>query len=504
MRRLVWSMLAVAVVMAAPPGAGAQVVDDNPSAASRGAGQVSVFLRGQAGDLQYSELSGGGFTPWASLGGIISSGPGSAGRSASITDVLARGTDNGMYHQAFVVGTGWSGFNALGGALLSAPGVDVRQGGGYIDTYYRGTDNAIVARSWTPAGGWGAPDTTSLGGGTLAAPALVSRAPEVLDIFIRGTDDSLYRDAWSGSAWSGWTVMPGGMKTGFSPAATTRTTGTMDLFARGTDGEVRWASFDGAVWSSWRSIAGAVESGPAAVADTSNRIWLFARQGGDVAYNVYSDGSWSGWQPMHPPPPPPAPPACAAGAGRLTAHARGVDYGKRPLISGRARRADGAPLMGATVTVKSGTWTRTAAVAPSGHYRIRIPAGPTRRLQLTALAPSAGSLACVTMRARTRAGVRLAATKRVRPRGVVRFRGTVRGKGIPRSGKLVELQAFDGGRWRVFAQPRTNRKGAFKTSYRLRRTFRPRNFRFRARVRKESGFPYEVGYSRSVRVRVRR
>ncbi len=370
MRRLVWSMLAVAVVMAAPPGAGAQVVDDNPSAASRGAGQVSVFLRGQAGDLQYSELSGGGFTPWASLGGIISSGPGSAGRSASITDVLARGTDNGMYHQAFVVGTGWSGFNALGGALLSAPGVDVRQGGGYIDTYYRGTDNAIVARSWTPAGGWGAPDTTSLGGGTLAAPALVSRAPEVLDIFIRGTDDSLYRDAWSGSAWSGWTVMPGGMKTGFSPAATTRTTGTMDLFARGTDGEVRWASFDGAVWSSWRSIAGAVESGPAAVADTSNRIWLFARQGGDVAYNVYSDGSWSGWQPMHPPPPPPAPPACAAGAGRLTAHARGVDYGKRPLISGRARRADGAPLMGATVTVKSGTLDadrRGRAVRPLPH-----------------------------------------------------------------------------------------------------------------------------------------
>jgi len=503
MRSFVGSVLGVLAMLAAVPGANGQVVDDNPSAASRGAGQVTVFQRGPVGDLQYAELSGGGFTPWASLGGVITSGPGSAARSATITDVAGRGTDNAMWFQSYVVGTGWTGFSGLGGAMLSAPGLDVRQPSGTIDTYYRGTDNAVVAQSYVPGTGWVGPDTTSLGGATTAAPALVSRASEIIDVFIRGVDDALYRNAWSGSGWSGWTAVPGGMKTTHAPAATTRQTGTMELFTRATNGEIRWASFDGAVWSGWKAVAGAVDSGPAAVADTSNRIWLFARQGGDVAYNLYTDAGWSGWQPTHPPPPPPAPPACAAAAGRLTAHSRGVDYGKRPLISGRARRPDGAPLMGATVTVKRGSWTRTAAVAPSGHYRIRIPAGPTRRLQLTALAPGASSLACVTMRARTRAGVRLTATKRVRPRGVVRFRGRVLGKGIPRSGKLVELQAFDGGRWRVFASPRSGRKGRFKTSYRLRRTFGPRNFRFRARVRKESGFPYEVGYSRSVRVRVR-
>ena len=30
-----------------------------------------------------------------------------------------------------------------------------------------------------------------------------------------------------------------------------------------------------------------------------------------------------------------------------------------------------------------------------------------------------------------------------------------------------------------------------------------RPFRFRARVRRESGYPYELGYSRKIRVRVR-
>ena len=36
----------------------------------------------------------------------------------------------------------------------------------------------------------------------------------------------------------------------------------------------------------------------------------------------------------------------------------------------------------------------------------------------------------------------------------------------------------------------------------LRRTFGPRTFRFRARVRRENGYPYELGYSRRVKVRV--
>ena len=85
----------------------------------------------------------------------------------------------------------------------------------------------------------------------------------------------------------------------------------------------------------------------------------------------------------------------------------------------------------------------------------------------------------------------------------MRFRGRLRGLPVPRRGKLVEIQAFDGGRWRTFALPRSHRDGRFRTSYRLRRTFGPRTFRFRARVRREDGYPYELGFSRPVLVRVR-
>jgi hypothetical protein len=393
--------------------------------------------------------------------------------------------------------------------MLSSPGVDVRKGGGYIDTYYRGTDNGIVARSWVPGSGWTAPDTTTLAAGkTLNAPALASRNPEVLDIYVRGTDDQLYGIEWNGSAWGSWTLQPGGMTTQRAPAVTTRGASLLDLFARGADGEIRWQSFDGASWSAWKGVPGQVDSGPAVVADSPDRLYLFARRGDDVIWNLYDRGmgaqeGWRGWRLLHPPPPTPPPPGCDPNAGRLTGHAHPVAFGKRPVVSGRVRRTDGPALPDSTVTVSFGSWARTGVSNATGHYKVRIPRGPTRVLRLQAVAPGASALVCATARVRTRAGVRLKASERVRPAGRVRFRGRLLGKPIPRRGKLIELQAFDGGRWRVFASPRTGRKGHFKTSYRLRRTFAPRTFRFRARVRKESGYPYELGYSRSVKVRVR-
>jgi hypothetical protein len=513
-----WSGFALVATVAALAGsasAGAEVVDDNPAASSRGPGQVTVFIRGADGTLHTSDLSGGSFTPWRSLGGYLDSGPGAGARSATVGDVFVRGSNSSMYTQYFISTSGWSGWGALGGNMLSAPGVTVRKGGGYIDTYYRGPDNGIVARSWVPGSGWTAENTTALDPGlTLSAPALVSRANEVLAVIVRGTNDYVHINEWNGSAWSGWAQIPGGMLTAHAPAATTRQYGTMDVFVRTRSGGVAWASYDGAAWSAWKTVPGSVDSGLAAVSDHPSRIYLFARRGGDVVWNLYEAGTgpeagWRGWQPTHPPPPPPPPPApppaCDAAAGRVTAHAPIARYGRGVRLSGRARRGDGAPLVSAIVTVTPvrGSWRRQAVAATSGHYAMRLPPGPSRRVRVQAQAPGANALACATVRVKTRAGVRLRASRRVRPGGRVRFRGRLLGKPIPRRGKLVELQAFDAGRWRVFAQPRARRNGRFRTSYRLQRTFRPRTFRFRARVRPESAYPYTLGYSKVVRVRVR-
>jgi hypothetical protein len=83
------------------------------------------------------------------------------------------------------------------------------------------------------------------------------------------------------------------------------------------------------------------------------------------------------------------------------------------------------------------------------------------------------------------------------------FRGTVKGRPMPPGGKLVELQVFTRRRWRTFAQPRANpRTGRWSYQYRFESIRGRVTFRFRARVRGETGYPFHTGTSRQRRVRV--
>ena len=74
---------------------------------------------------------------------------------------------------------------------------------------------------------------------------------------------------------------------------------------------------------------------------------------------------------------------------------------------------------------------------------------------------------------------------------------------MPSAGKLVELQVFTRGQWRTFAQPRASaRTGRWTYPYRFEAIRGHVRFRFRARIRKELGFPYDLGYSRQRSVTV--
>jgi hypothetical protein len=75
--------------------------------------------------------------------------------------------------------------------------------------------------------------------------------------------------------------------------------------------------------------------------------------------------------------------------------------------------------------------------------------------------------------------------------------------GAPKgSRKVIELQAKVGSGWRTFATVRLGRKGTFRHSYRFTATTQTRSYVFRARLRKENGFPFESGYSKVTRVKV--
>lgn len=85
----------------------------------------------------------------------------------------------------------------------------------------------------------------------------------------------------------------------------------------------------------------------------------------------------------------------------------------------------------------------------------------------------------------------------------VRFAGRVKTGRIPKAGKLMELQVVTRGRWRTFATTRTGPRGTWRYNYRFDGTRGRVTYRFRARVPRETGYPYVTGESRQVRVSVR-
>ena len=67
----------------------------------------------------------------------------------------------------------------------------------------------------------------------------------------------------------------------------------------------------------------------------------------------------------------------------------------------------------------------------------------------------------------------------------------------------MTLQArYPGGAWKQFATARTSAGGRFSSTYRFTRTTSSTRYAFRARVAKQTGYPFEGGASRPVEVLV--
>jgi hypothetical protein len=188
-----------------------------------------------------------------------------------------------------------------------------------------------------------------------------------------------------------------------------------------------------------------------------------------------------------------------------------VAYGRSANVTGRLLTRDGQPIAGGPVTVEStprgGSSQAVATLTTSsrGGFTYRAPAGVSRTLRFVFAGGSDLAPLTRTASLQVRASSTITASRTVLSgRGRVRFSGRLglRGATVPRSGKIVELQAFDRGRWRTFATARARgSKGRWSASYTFGGT--PGRYPVRLRIRREAVFPYDLGYSRSVVIRVR-
>jgi hypothetical protein len=192
---------------------------------------------------------------------------------------------------------------------------------------------------------------------------------------------------------------------------------------------------------------------------------------------------------------------------------RTLRWGQRFRTRGRLTALDGRALSGvpvvATVLGSRGRVTRTIGQAKTrrdGSWAMRLRARfPSGRVGFT-YADGRGGGATATLRAKVRAGVRLTAKRHVvAPFGRIRVGGRLLGGPVPRRGKVVEMQARGQRekRWITFKTVRTDRRGRFTATHKLKQGYRNVTYEFRAVSRFDAGYPYETGASAVERVAVR-
>jgi hypothetical protein len=148
-----------------------------------------------------------------------------------------------------------------------------------------------------------------------------------------------------------------------------------------------------------------------------------------------------------------------------------------------------------------------ARTRPDGSYTIILPKDVSSRtltLRYRSHHNDPAPAATRTLRLRVTAGVGLAIAPRVAAKGkTIRLVGRLLGSPMPPSGKVLELQARTPGRgWVTFSTVRTNRNGGFTSRYTFRRGG-PVTYQLRVRSRASGDYPYELGTSRAISVRVR-
>jgi hypothetical protein len=202
-----------------------------------------------------------------------------------------------------------------------------------------------------------------------------------------------------------------------------------------------------------------------------------------------------------------------AGAGPL----RFVPYGHRVVYSGRLTAAGGAPLGGLPVLIvesfgpgaAAAERSRQAVTAADGGFSVRLPPGPSRRVEARfAATRTLGAAASEQAQLGVLSAVSMRASKRTATVGgaPVVFSGRVGrlGAELPAVGLAVELQfKAPGEGWAEFRTVQTDARGRFRYAYAFSDDdSRGVRFQFRAYINR-GGWPYEPAASNGVAVRGR-
>ena len=276
---------------APPPGGGATI--DTPACAST-SGNLLVVVRGAGNELYWNKFTPciipcNGWSGWQDLHGASASAPVLVSTpSLSRVDLFVQGTDNGIYHKAFTGFPGaWSSWDSPGGATLSKPAAAFfTQILGCPSSCFesdalivvvRGTDDNVYWNVYLIGTGWESPVWGSLKGATLSAPTLAydangctpgtkSDCNSIDALVVRGTDNAVYHKTITAAVSASWDS-PGGAIYGIPALAyVPGTSGQFSLLVEGGGHNLYRNYVTDSTWYGYWYILGATPSDPALVA----------------------------------------------------------------------------------------------------------------------------------------------------------------------------------------------------------------------------------------------
>lgn len=187
-------------------------------------------------------------------------------------------------------------------------------------------------------------------------------------------------------------------------------------------------------------------------------------------------------------------------------------YGQLVRVRGRLTSPEGNPMQ--DFEVQAWTQVRDSLMPPrliatvkttrKGSFSFLVRKGPSRSIRIVYGGTSQIRSATKTLSLNVRSSTSMRPNHKTRVNGEgVRFHGRIRTGRIPQNGKIVEVQVFVRGKWRTFATTRAGQRGTWAYNYRFDGTRGNQTYRFRAKVPRETGYPFATGLSRIARVRVR-
>ncbi len=282
-----------------------------PTAVSRTADTIDVFLRQLDDSIAATTWTGSNWTPWRRLdGGKGLSAVAAIRRDDTSHDVLVRGLDARAWHttmQATADGPSCTGWKPIHTQLLTSDIALARTSSGTLHAVARGVDGVMVTARRPQGGSWSQwrtlPGTTALLGST---PVLVARGNTVDLVVIdgncrvRGTathDDGVKWKGW-------WTVGDVVVHPRAGLAMVARTPKHLDLVTVDVQGYVRHARWDASSpnWQSWQPVTNfrvARATGLALVSRKSGQLDLFAvGMDGRTWTAWWSETAWGGPRPV--------------------------------------------------------------------------------------------------------------------------------------------------------------------------------------------------------------